>query len=629
MHFRLLGNLEVATGRSGSILLPPKLRTILAMLLISEARTVPVDRLIDELWLDRPPTTAMATIQTYIYQLRKALNGGKQIEGDAIALVTDTSGYALITPPETVDAHAFQSHFEEGRRKLEAENYRQAASELNQALSLWRSSVLADVPKGPLLESYSVRLEEARLQATELYFEARIGLGQYRDVIPELKALTVSDPLNEGIHARLMIALHHAGRRHEALDVYGRLRSALKSDLGLEPSAPVQQLHLALLSGDLTIEQPLSGPPDRAVARTIPTQLPPDISDFTGREAILSQIDRALFPIDGDTAPKVVSVTGMPGVGKSALIVHLAHRLRRRFPDGQFFACLTGASLSGECTPTEPFSILGGFLQAIGFAQDQIPGELDSRITLFRNWCADRRALFVLDDSDSEAQVRPLIPSGADCAVLISSHAPLHGLSGSRSFELEPLTADDAVELLSRVSGQRWSQDDRAIARTVAKLCDYLPITVRAIGSRLMMPQRMSLNGAAIRLADCRRRMATIVSGDMNLWTRLERSYRRLQDHDRQALLNLSASGRPKFLASEAAALLDLKLVTVESLLERLHDARFLVPSASDDGSEISYRLMETVRLFLLERREEEHRAAAFGDSVARNAPLCRVSLRK
>ncbi|MBB6174236.1 DNA-binding SARP family transcriptional activator/predicted ATPase [Nocardiopsis mwathae] len=605
LKFRLLGNLQVVDGQK-NFLLPPKLRTILAQLLISRGQTVPVEKFIEELWLDQPPATVSATMQTYIYQLRKILGAGGEAGKGYASLVTDSSGYALRTAPEDVDVHLFESRFTAGKLAFESAEYANAVESFEEAVAVWRSSALADVPRGPFLEAYAVRLEEARMQAIELRIEAYLRLGRHLDVLPELKALTLNHPLHEELHAKLMLALHRSGRRPEALDAYQHLRHGLADELGLDPSPSVQRLHRALLAGDPDLDH------ERAVDRiavpavNAPAQLPPDIAEFCGREDELAHLEQCCGRSGGDSTPRLVALSGMAGVGKTALALRLAHRLRRRYPDGQFFACFTAGRIDSCDHSVDPHEVIGSFLGGAGFTPDQIPGNLAGRSQLFRSWCADRRVLIVLDDVHSEEQVRPLLPGNPECAVIVSGRSPLYGLGGARLVEVEPMPPEDAVELMSIVAGSYWTAHERTTARRVAELCDHLPVAVRAIGSKLAVLPCLSLDGVVIRLADRRHRLNELRVGNTDLCHRLEWSYARLGTDARHTLHLLSRMVSVTFTAAEAAPVLGLPVVAAEAALTRLYDSRFLLASFDNTSGATRYRLLDLVRLFALEHGEEE-----------------------
>ncbi|MCQ9184090.1 winged helix-turn-helix domain-containing protein [Streptomyces sp. IBSBF 2953] len=598
MKFRLLGNLEALSDESGEpLVLAPKLRAVLALLLISRGRTVPMSQFVEELWLDRPPATVSATMQTYIYQLRKLL-GAAGGEAGSAALATDSAGYAFRAAVEDVDVHVFESSFDAGRAAMRSGDHEEAVESFDRALAVWRSTaVLADVPKGPFLEAYAVRLEEARMQAIELRIEACLRLGRELDVLPELRALTVNHPLHEGLHGRLMLALHRAGRRHEALEAYRRVRGALAQELGLEPCEALQRLHRSLLAGGPELDH-VADPAGAAAPSVVPAQLPPDVAEFCGRDAETARLER-LLTAPGGSGPRIVALSGMAGAGKTALAVRLAHQVRRKYSDGQFFACFQGSLAARSGLPPDPYTVIGSFLRGVGFLPRQMPDDLAGRSQLFRSWCADRRVLILLDDVRSAEQVRPLLPAGPNCAVVTTSRSPLYALSGARSVEVGPIGPADAVELLSRVSGRTWDAHDRAMARSIADDCEHLPLAVRAVGSLLALPSRMPLRRAAQRMADRRQRLQLLRSGSADLCARLEHSYACLDPAAGRLLRILSRATAASFTVDAVSRLAGLDAAEAEAALDRLYDARFLLARADEELGATRYGLMELTRLFV------------------------------
>lgn len=250
MKFQVLGPLEVS-GESGDMTpSAPKVREVLALLLLQHGHIVQSRTLIDELWGEDPPPSALATLQTYIYKLRKVLMRG--LSGESLR--TKVYGYVLSVPPEDLDHCCFERLLADGQGAFDAGDLERATAALGEGLALWRGPALADVDSGPILSAEVTRLEERRLRALELRIDADLGLGRHQELVSELKTLISAHPLHEAFHAKLMLALQGAGRRYEALDVYQRLRNTLVTELGLEPSASLARLHQSLLSSDYTPE---------------------------------------------------------------------------------------------------------------------------------------------------------------------------------------------------------------------------------------------------------------------------------------------------------------------------------------------------------------------------------------
>src|SRR5215212_4329210 len=221
MEFKILGTLEVTDGRLSRTPTAPKIRQVLATLLVRANQFVSVDALIDEVWGEDPPVRAVTTIQTYVHHLRKEFLRSTAPTSSA-RLVTEPQGYLLQVYDEHYDAAVFTRLAREGSTLLERNRPDEASRTLHAALSLWRGAVAAGVTKGRILQARAVHLEELKVQTSELWIQAEIRLGRHRQIIPDLRSLAASYPLNESLHAHLIAALNRAGRRAEALDAYQR-----------------------------------------------------------------------------------------------------------------------------------------------------------------------------------------------------------------------------------------------------------------------------------------------------------------------------------------------------------------------------------------------------------------------
>jgi DNA-binding SARP family transcriptional activator len=257
MEFRILGPLEVVDQGRRLALGAAKQRALLAALLVRPNEIVSADRLIDDLWGERPPETAGKVVQVYVSQLRKALG-----EGDR--LLTRSPGYLLRVEPEELDVDRFELLFDEGRRALATADARHAATRLRDALALWRGPPLGDLAFEPFAQTEIARLEERRLAALVERIEADLALGRHEDVVGELEALVVEHPLHERLRAQLMLALYRAGRQAEALDSYQQIRRALGEELGLDPGQALQRLERQILTQDPALHPP---PPEAVTPR--------------------------------------------------------------------------------------------------------------------------------------------------------------------------------------------------------------------------------------------------------------------------------------------------------------------------------------------------------------------------
>jgi DNA-binding SARP family transcriptional activator len=221
---------------------------VLSLLVARSNETVSVDTLIDELWGEQVPRSALTTLQTYVYHLRKMLTHDLRVPEAERLLVTRPPGYAIVVDQSAVDVSAFGRLVKEGTRHLVDGDNDLAAGRLSEALNLWRGPAFAGMRSGRVLEAHATYLEETRVAAIGLRIEAHQRLGRYWELIPELRSLIAKNPLNEGFHAQLIGALCRCGRRAEALQAYQRLWHVLDSELGVEPAPAVQRLHHEVLA---------------------------------------------------------------------------------------------------------------------------------------------------------------------------------------------------------------------------------------------------------------------------------------------------------------------------------------------------------------------------------------------
>lgn len=250
MEFRILGSLEVV--HEGRVLPPAanKPRALLTLLLLHRGEAVPLERLADDLWGERPPATAAKSLQVYISQLRKLLGDG--------VLETRGRSYALVVEPDQIDAVRFERMLEQGIDKLADGRAREAAAVLWEALALWRGPPLADFTYEPWAQAEIARLENLRLAGLEERIEAdlALALGRQGSLIAELEGLVELHPTRERLAGQLMLALYRSGRQTEALEVFRALRRRLVEDLGIEPGPALRELESRILRQDPGLEGP-------------------------------------------------------------------------------------------------------------------------------------------------------------------------------------------------------------------------------------------------------------------------------------------------------------------------------------------------------------------------------------
>ena len=329
----------------------------------------------------------------------------------------------------------------------------------------------------------------------------------------------------------------------------------------------------------LSAGPPWARPVASASGGVAPCQLPPDVADFVCRTEQVRRLRGLLArsPDDpageSDVAAVVVSaVAGNAGVGKSALVVHVAHQLTAEFPDGQLYANLRGA----HPQPLDPGEVLAWFLRALGVDGAAILSGLEERAALYRSHLAGRRVLVVLDNARDAAQVRPLLPGSPTCAVLVTSRARLAGLEGAWLVDLDVLDPEQAVALLGRIVGPGRVAAEPAAAVELARLCGYLPLALRVAGARLAARPYWRLAQLVARLDDERQRLDELAYGHLEVRASLTLSYQALEPAARLLFGRLGVLKAPDVAAWVAAALLDSSVEQATELADRLVDAGLL-----------------------------------------------------
>jgi DNA-binding SARP family transcriptional activator len=248
VRYELLGDLRVVDGPDISSIGAQKVEILLATLLADADHVVSGNQLMSEIWGEQQPRRALAGLHVYVSELRKFLHRPDREQGP---IVTRSPGYVLRLNGDELDSEVFLALAGLGRRLVREQRYGEAQERLEKALSLWRGPALGDLGQGPVLSSFATRLTETRLECLELLVDVRLQCGQHRELIGLLYTLTTENPLREAFHRQLMLALYRSERRADALKVYHSARCVLIDELGLEPCAPMRDLHEAILRSDV------------------------------------------------------------------------------------------------------------------------------------------------------------------------------------------------------------------------------------------------------------------------------------------------------------------------------------------------------------------------------------------
>lgn len=558
----MLGPVELWHEGQPLRLAAAKQRALLALLLLDPNQPTSRDQLVDELWEESPPTSATATLHSFVYRLRKLLSD----TGSAVTLHTRPSGYLLEVPPDAVDAWRFERLADQARATVTAGDTERAVGQLRDALALWRGEAFADIDL-PSVRERARRLGQLRLDVTERMLAAELSLGRYGAVIGELEALTAAHPFRDRPWELLMTALSESGRRAEALEAYQRVYRVLATELGTEPSRALRDLQKRILRVQDATPQRASNAP------AIPRQLPAGIGDFTGRSDSLDRLDDLLADSDSTTAVVISAIAGTAGIGKTTLAVHWAHRVTDRFPDGQLYVNLRGFDPAGP--PIDPAEAVRGFLEALGEPPDRVPADLEARTARYRTLLADRRMLVVLDNARDSDQVRPLLPGGTNCLTLVTSRNQLGALvtvQGARLLTLDLLTADEARVLLARrVGEQRVAAEPKAVDEIVEH-CARLPLALTIVAARVGPHPELPLHALAAELR--------LTHGPPDIRTVFSWSYDALGPEAARLFRLLGLHPGPDLSGAATASLAGLPVQAVRALLAELAAAHLITEHA-------------------------------------------------
>ncbi|GGL00913.1 regulatory protein AfsR [Sphaerisporangium melleum] len=643
LRFAVLGPVQAWLSGRELELGTPLQRSILAMLLLREGRAVTPMEMIDAIWGEEAPPRALGALRTYVSRLRAVLEPERSPRMRPELLTSVGRGYALRLAPDALDLTVFERSVAAADARRKAGDLSGAATTVRDALALWSGEPLAGA-LGPYIESQRGRLVERRIGVVESLMDLDLRLGRHADVIPELIALTAEHPLRERLRGQLMLAYYRCGRQAEALAVFSDTRRALVNELGIDPGHELTSLHQRILGADPRLawtpaetarpatppatgdrpgrhdsgeeqgaagrkagEQPFptaGGEDEGFQEMPRPAQLPAAVNDFTGRRQVVNRLRTLLTSGTGTEGMPVAAVSGIGGVGKTTLAVHVAHSLHDVFPDGQLYADLRGYGKE----PTAPESVLAAFLRALGIPVDVIPDGLAERGALFRSLLADRRMIVLLDNARDAEQVEHLLPGTAGCAAIITSRVKLADLPSARLLDLEVMEPDEALTLFSAVAGAERVGAERAAAMDVVAICGFLPLAVRIVAARLAARPSWTVASLVPRLADERRRLSEMRIGHLAVDATFSLGYRQLDPVQARAFRLLSLPNGPDIGVQAAGAVLSLSPIETEDVLESLVDVSLLEAPAPG-----RYRFHDLLRLFARKQAEatESPEAAA------------------
>ena len=584
---RVLGPVEAMADGTRLPLGGRRQRALLALLLIMPRQPVSADRLIDELWAGEPPDGSDTTLRSYVSRLRTALDG-------VVAIRAVSGGYAIDVEPDLIDSVRFERLLLEGETALARRAAGQAADRLTQALALWRGDAFGELADDGALRDEAQRLEGLRLRALELRLEARLALGHAAELVDELESLLREHPFRERLWRHLMLALYRSGRQADALAAYRRACDLLSEQLGVEPGDELRQVHVAIIRHEVAEVAP---PEHRH-------NLPAPVTSFVGRQAELDALTRLV------SGARLVTLTGLGGVGKTRLALEVAQRTVTDYPDGTWFVDL---ALLGDPAP-----MAGHVASALGLREHSEANTIEQLGHRLR----DSNLLVVLDNCehvrDAAAELTAgLLAAAPGLRILATSREPL-GVPGEVDYPVKPLDLpedptdpnaarrSEAVTLfLGRALAARptLAQDDASVI-SAARICaalDGLPLAMELAAART---KALSLREIDARLHDrfqflvSSRRLAA--ARHRTLREAMDWSFDLLSHDERRLLARLSVFAGGFDLGAAAGVCLDGDASRALELVSRLVDVSLVV--AREHAIGMRYELLETVRQYAAEQ---------------------------
>jgi DNA-binding SARP family transcriptional activator len=599
-RFQLLGPLSIADGGEAVVLQPSKPTILLATLLLNPNGVVAVGTLQQAVWGDDQPATARAALQNCVLRLRQ-LFSKHGIANTAVETVP--GGYRMLAGPRTLDLVEFRELVGRAAAEVDPEEERHL---LDEALALWRGPLLANVPSELLHRDVVPRLAEERLRAVERVSDLKIGLGAARAALPDLWSAARANPGHERLSEQLIEALYRTGRQAEALAEIRRVKDYLRGELGLDAGRSLRDLEAAILRGaelgqpvgswaagpwPVRLADPAAAPdaPGPASARSAPPGSPappvpatpplpatrpvapsavvepaarpigpglPVVPHFTGRAATAETIVGALV-----AGPGVHLLTGPPGIGKTALALHVARLARPALPGPQALIPLSQPDDAAR-PAAEVAAALAEFLAAARAGRPE-------------------DALVVLDGAVSAEQLRePLAACNPDLPVIVTSRLSLAGpvaRHGARVYRLDALDPDESRELLTALLGaDRAGAEPTAVAE-LAIACGHFPLALRIVGARLVIRPRMRIADAVDWLGeDPVGRLVLPDDPRLSVPHRLAGWLRQFEPDLVDAFIRLAESAEPVFSAGTGAAVLGTSRAAAEQILDVLVDANLL-----------------------------------------------------
>jgi DNA-binding SARP family transcriptional activator len=613
LRLAILGPVTGSRGGVPVALGPARLRAVLTLLVLHADAGLSRADIVDALWADDPPGTAATMVHGYIARIRALLGDGRACaatQHPKRGLSWDGARYRLAPAAVGSDLAEFTGLARLAGQAAANGDAAGACQRYEQSLRLWRAEPAADIE---LLRGHPavIELSERRTSLIVDYAATAETAGAHEQVLGHLQALAGRAPLDERVHARLMIALAATGQQAAALGIYENIRRRLDEELGILPARELAEAHLRVLH-----QQAAPTPvPQPALARPpVPRQLPVSPRHFAGRarelQALTGLLEQAAWKSPGTVV--ISAIGGTAGVGKTALAVHWAHQIAHQFPGGQLYVNLRGFDPYGN--PVEPADAIRRFLDALGVPADRIPATAEAQQDLYRSLLAGKRMLIVLDNARDAEQVRPLLPSSPACLVLVTSRRLLTNLvaaEGAHPVTLDVLSPSDAHELLARRLGPERMAAEPEMVTELTELCARLPLALAIAAARTVMFPG-PLTTVVSELRDAAGRLDALDTGEAASSVRgvLSWSYQHLPMPTARMFRLLGLHPGPDISETAAASLAGIGLPQARAALGELVGANLLARDALG-----RFAFHDLLRVYAAERARAEdsgrHRRAA------------------
>jgi DNA-binding SARP family transcriptional activator len=569
------------------------MQLMLALLLVRTGGVVGPADFEALLWEEDPPAGATNIIHRHIGALRRLLEPGLPSRASGRWVERHGRGYRLAVDAQASDLVQFRTYVEAAQRATRNGDHAAAATQYLAALRTWGGRCGAGLEPAPAMLPEFVALDHERSAAACAATDIALAGGQVRDLLPVLRSIAEQDLFDEALQARLMLALAADGKQADAMAVFEKVRLALADQLGVDPGAELRAARARVLRQQGVVAAPAEMPSvaDRvtaghpsprtgAVAPRPPAQVPLSTRFFTGRERELGRLSD-LLPHDDDPPVAVVTVAvdGLPGVGKTSLVVHWAHTVAGKFPDGQLFIDLQGYDAK-EAVSTE--QALTHFLSALVEAHSEIPETAEAQASLYRALTAGRRMLVILDNARDAEQVGPLLLDAPGCFVIVTSRNKLSGLvvqEGAHHLGLDPPSMQESrAGLLPRLGPGRDADDLTAID-DIIEGCGRLPLAMAVVAARAAAYPNWRLSEIAQELRDAK--TLDVFEGDdprSDVRSVFSWSYRMLSEPAARLFRLLALHPGSGFGSATAASLAGIPLREAEELIEELTRTRLLTP---------------------------------------------------